>query len=229
MSLLSMQSVTTSYGLTQALFDITLSIEEGEVLALLGRNGMGKSTTIKTICKLLPVQSGTLEFDGHNLNRYPVHKVARLGIGLVPEGRRCFTSLSVKENLLCAARPGFWDIQRVGKLFPRLSERSSQSAAFLSGGEQQMLAIARALMTNPRLLLLDEATEGLAPLIRSEIWSVIAKLKAESGLSILVVDKSIEELSSVCDRVVVLERGCSVWSEGIEKLSDTVLDRYIGV
>lgn len=224
-----MQSVSTSYGLTQALFDVSLTVNEGEVLALLGRNGMGKTTTIKSICKLLPTQSGKLIFDGHDLSTMPSHKVARLGIGLVPEGRRCFTNLNVKENLLCAAQAGFWNLQRVGELFPRLAERSSQSASLLSGGEQQMLAIGRALMTNPKLLLLDEATEGLAPLVRREIWSVITQLKAQSGLAILVVDKSFAELSLVADRVVILERGASVWDDKLSELDDSIVDRYLGV
>lgn len=229
MSLLSLSSLQVSYGHTQALFDVSMSVSQGEVVALLGRNGMGKSTTIKTICKLLPVQSGQLQFDGQDLTNTPSHQVARLGIGLVPEGRRCFTNLTVDENLLCAARTGMWDIHRVRDLFPRLAERHTQSAAQLSGGEQQMLAIGRALMTNPRLLILDEATEGLAPLVRREIWSVIARLKQETGLAIIVVDKSIRELITVADRVVVLERGSSVWSNTINNLSNDVVERYLGV
>ena len=229
MSLLTLDSLTASYGPVQALFDVSMSVAEGEVVALMGRNGMGKTTTIKTICKLLPVRSGRLVFEDADLTQLPSHKVARLGIGLVPEGRRCFSKLSVDENLLCAARAGFWDLQQVRKLFPRLAERGVQRASQLSGGEQQMLAIGRALMTNPKLLILDEATEGLAPLVRQEIWSVIERLKQETGLAIIVVDKSLKELSRIADRVVVLERGSSVWCDQASELTDDVVKQYLGV
>jgi len=224
-----MSGVAASYGETQALFDVSLQVMPGEVVALMGRNGMGKSTTIKTICKLLPLTKGALSFDGHDLVDMPSHRVAGLGIGLVPEGRRCFTNLNVDENLLCAARPGAWGLERVRELFPRLAERRLQSAAQLSGGEQQMLAIGRALMTNPKLLILDEATEGLAPVVRQEIWAVIARLKQETGLAIIVVDKSIKELRGVADKIIILERGVSVWSENISELADSVVDQYLGV
>ena len=229
MSLLSLSSVTASYGQTQALFDVSMSLDEGEVIALMGRNGMGKSTTIKTICKLLPLQGGELVFDGQNLNSLKSYQVARLGIGLVPEGRRCFSKLSVDENLLCAARTGDWTLAAVRQLFPRLAERHAQNASQLSGGEQQMLAIGRALMTNPKLLILDEATEGLAPLVRQEIWEAVARLKTQTGLSIIVVDKSIKELSRVADQVVLLDRGVSAWSGAVSKLSDELVGRYLGV
>lgn len=229
MSLLSVDSINTSYGATQALFGVSMSVAEGEVVALLGRNGMGKSTTIKTICKMLPVQQGALSFDGQNMVSLPSHQVARLGIGLVPEGRRCFSNLSVDENLLCAARAGVWNLERVRALFPRLAERRTQSASQLSGGEQQMLAIGRALMTNPRLLILDEATEGLAPLVRGEIWSVISQLKKETGLAIIIVDKSIRELSLIADHAVIIEKGVSVWSDRMDQLSDALVDQYLGV
>ena len=229
MSLLTLDSLSASYGPVQALFDVSMSVAEGEVIALMGRNGMGKTTTINTICKLLPVRSGRLAFEGMDLTQLPSHKVARLGIGLVPEGRRCFSNLSVDENLLCAARAGFWDLQQVRTLFPRLAERGMQQASQLSGGEQQMLAIGRALMTNPKLLILDEATEGLAPLVRQEIWLVIERLKRETGLAIIVVDKSLSELSAIADRVVVLERGASVWCDRASELSDDVVRRYLGI
>ncbi len=229
MSLLSVDSLCTGYGATQALFGVSLHVAEGEVVALLGRNGMGKTTTIKTICKLLPVRQGNLIFDGCNIDNMPSHQVARLGIGLVPEGRRCFSNLNVDENLLCAARPGAWDLASVRALFPRLAERHKQPAAQLSGGEQQMLAIGRALMTNPRLLILDEATEGLAPLVRREIWSVINRLKNESGLAIIIVDKSIRELSRIADRAVVLDKGASVWSDRMSQLDDALVNQYLGV
>ena len=162
MKLLSVDNLSASYGTIQALFDVSFEIEEGQLTALMGRNGMGKSTTVKCICRMMPA-SGSLIFDQQDLSRISSYRAARLGIGLVPEGRRCFTNLTVRENLIAAARPGFWTIDKARELFPRLEERQSQSAASLSGGEQQMLAIARALMTNPRLLILDEATEGLAP------------------------------------------------------------------
>ncbi len=229
MSLLNVDAIHTSYGSTQALFGVSISVAEGEVVALLGRNGMGKSTTIKTICKMLPVQNGGLMFAGHNIANLPSHQVARLGVGLVPEGRRCFSNLNVDENLLCAARPGAWNLERVRALFPRLAERRTQSAAQLSGGEQQMLAIGRALMTNPRLLILDEATEGLAPLVRGEIWSVISQLKKEAGLAIVIVDKSIRELSLIADHAVIIEKGVSVWSDRMDQLSDALVDQYLGV
>ncbi|MEM9778914.1 MAG: ABC transporter ATP-binding protein [Pseudomonadota bacterium] len=229
MSLLTVQNLAASYGMTQALFDVSLEVGEGQVLALLGRNGMGKSSTVKAICKMLPLQSGEVRFDGQSLNTLPSFKAARLGIGLVPEGRRCFPNLTVEENLLAAARPGHWTLARVTELFPRLGERPHQSAAQLSGGEQQMLAIGRALMTNPRFLILDEATEGLAPLVRQEIWQAIATLKAEAGLSILVIDKSIRELSQIADHATILERGRSVWSGAFSDLTQDVTTQYLGV
>ena len=228
MSLLALEGVTASYGASQALFSVSLSVAEGEVVALMGRNGMGKSTTVKSICRMVAAQ-GALRFDGHDLLTLPSHRAARLGIGLVPEGRRCFAGLSVVENLTAAARPGHWDLPRVAALFPRLDERRGQAAATLSGGEQQMLAIGRALMTNPRLLILDEATEGLAPLVRQEIWAAIGVLKRETGLAILVIDKSLRELRAVADRAVILERGRDVWSGGITALGEEVVGRYLGV
>lgn len=229
MSLLSLNGITASYGASQALFGVDLSVGEGEVVALMGRNGMGKSTTIKVICRLLKNGQGEVQFAGHNLAGMPSHKAAKLGLGLVPEGRRCFTNLTVRENLFASARPGTWDFDRVHALFPRLEERSEQLAGSLSGGEQQMLAIGRALMTNPRLLILDEATEGLAPVVRQEIWAAIATLKRDAGLSILVVDKTISELRRIADRVVILERGKSVWTGGMDDLSGSVKDQYLGV
>jgi branched-chain amino acid transport system ATP-binding protein len=211
------------------LFNVSLRVQPGEVLALMGRNGMGKSTTIKTVCRLLPVNSGSIIFDTHDLSRLPTHKAAQLGIGLVPEGRRCFSNLSVSENLMVASRPGHWNLETVARLFPRLAERKSQSAAHLSGGEQQMLAIARALMTNPRLLILDEATEGLAPMVRQEIWRALATLNLQSGLAIIVVDKSISELSEVADHAVILEKGSSVWSGPMGELTEQISHRFLGI
>jgi branched-chain amino acid transport system ATP-binding protein len=227
MSLLSLDGVTAFYGPVQALFGVTLEVAEGEVVALMGRNGMGKTTTIRTVCRMMPHASGSLRFGGEDLARVPSHRAAQKGIGLVPEGRRCFPNLTVAENLIAAARPGPWDMGRVAGLFPRLAERRDQWASTLSGGEQQMLAIGRALMTNPRLLILDEATEGLAPVVRQEIWGAIRTLKG--GLSILLVDKSLKEIAAVADRAVILERGADVWTGHVADLTQDLTARYLGV
>ncbi|MGB1034311.1 MAG: ABC transporter ATP-binding protein [Primorskyibacter sp.] len=227
-ALLSARGLTAHYGVSQALFGVDLSLNTGEVLALMGRNGMGKSTTIKVICRMV-AGGGDLCFSGRDLMPLSSFRAARLGIGLVPEGRRCFRDLTVAENLMAAARPGPWTQTAVTDLFPRLSERLSQRAASLSGGEQQMLAIGRALMTNPRLLILDEATEGLAPLIRAEIWAVVARLKRDSGLSIIAIDKSLSELQSVADRAVILERGRTAWTGTLGALDAVTRERLLGV
>ena len=228
MSLLTLQNVKASYGSSKALFDVNLNVSEGEVVALMGRNGMGKSTTVKTICRMIPA-SGQLIFDGQDLSSLASHQTARLGIGLVPEGRRCFADLTVTENLVAASRHGPWDLARVAALFPRLDERKHQRANTLSGGEQQMVAVGRALMTNPRLLILDEATEGLAPIIRQEIWEAIAQLKNETGMAIIVIDKSLAELGQVCDRATILERGKTVWDGAMTDLTSDISERLIGV
>ena len=228
MTLLRLENVTAAYGATPALFGVDLSLEEGQVMALMGRNGMGKSTTVKVICRML-AGAGRIEFDGQDISSLPSYRAARLGLGLVPEGRRCFAALTVAENLTAAARPGHWTLETVSVLFPRLAERQAQVAATLSGGEQQMVAIARALMTNPRLLILDEATEGLAPLVRQEIWAALTELKASTGLTILIIDKSVKELSRICDRAVVLERGKTGWSGAMGDLTPDVTERLIGV
>ncbi|MGB7242848.1 MAG: ABC transporter ATP-binding protein [Sulfitobacter sp.] len=228
MTLLAIRNLSASYGVAQALFDVSLQIDEGEVLALMGRNGMGKTTTVKCMCRMMP-SAGDLQFCGQNLHRLPSYRAARLGLGLVPEGRRCFADLTVSENLIAAARPGDWDMASVAELFPRLGERENQRAASLSGGEQQMLAIGRALMTNPRLLILDEATEGLAPIIRQEIWTVIAKLKQETSMAILLIDKSLKELAQTADRAVILERGTSVWTGKIGAITPDISEKYLGV
>ena len=228
MSMLRLENLVARYGSSQALFGVDLALDEGQVTALMGRNGMGKTTTVKAICRLIR-SDGTLTLDGVNLHTLPSHKVARRGVGLVPEGRRCFGDLTVWENLVAAARPGEWTFETVTDLFPRLAERSKQRAATLSGGEQQMLAIGRALMTNPRLLILDEATEGLAPIIRQEIWAAITRLKSETNVAILLIDKSLKELSLVSDNVVILERGKTVWSGPMTNLTSEISEKFVGV
>ncbi|MET3794647.1 ABC transporter ATP-binding protein [Aquamicrobium terrae] len=228
MSLLVLDRVESFYGASQALFGVKLTIEDGEVVALMGRNGMGKTTTISSILGLVRPRAGSIRFAGKELAGLRPHRIARLGLGLVPEGRRCFPNLTVEENLLVAARGSDWTLGRVTELFPRLGERRSQYANTLSGGEQQMLAIGRALMTNPRLLILDEATEGLAPVIRQDIWAAIRKLKA-AGQSILVVDKTLSELLPVADRCFVLEKGVTVFEGTPDALTPELQDRYLGV
>ena len=228
MSLLSLSSLKAYYGESQALFDVNLEVNEGEILALMGRNGTGKSTTVKSIFQMIPTK-GELLFSGKNLSKMKSFQISRLGAGLVPEGRRIFGQLSVKENLIAASREGRWNLEEINNLFPKLKERTGQVASSLSGGEQQMLAIARALMTNPRLLILDEATEGLAPIIRQEIWSAIKTLRNDTGLAILIIDKSIKELRQICDRVVILEKGRTVWRGNIYQLSNKVTEEFIGV
>ena len=228
--MLEVQRIEAFYGPSQALFGVDLEVAEGEMVALLGRNGMGKTTTIRTVCGLMPARAGFLQFLGQDITRLPAFRVAQLGIGLVPEGRRCFPNLTVRENLLATARGEDWTLARVEALFPRLAERANQSARTLSGGEQQMLAIGRALMTNPRLLILDEATEGLAPVIRQEIWSAIRTVK-DRGQSILAVDKNLKDLLPLSDVCVILEKGVSVWQGTPSDLAESqdLQDRYLGV
>ena len=226
--LLQVSQLNAWYGEAHILFDVGLEVRRGEVVALMGRNGMGKSTTIKAIMRLLRQTSGEIRFAGADLTRLAPHQAAQLGLGLVPEGRRVFGPLTVQENLTVAARPGAWDSARVIALFPRLGERLGQRASTLSGGEQQMLAIGRALMTNPRLLILDEATEGLAPVVRQEIWAAIRALKAD-GQSILLVDKSLRELRQIADAAVILERGRSIWAGALGDLTPDMADRWLGV
>mgnify|MGYP000412076224 FL=1 len=228
MTLLQVRALESFYGASQALFGVTLDIREGEVVALMGRNGMGKTTTISSIIGLVRPRSGSVAFAGREVAGMSPHRIARLGVGLVPEGRRCFPNLTVTENLVAAARRGAWTLDRVVGLFPRLGERRDQYANTLSGGEQQMLAIGRALMTNPALLILDEATEGLAPVIRRDIWAAIRTLKA-AGQSILVVDKTLSELLPVADRCFVLEKGVTVFEGVPAALTSELQDRYLGV
>ncbi len=228
MSLLELKRLETFYGASQALFGVNLDVREGEVVALMGRNGMGKTTTINSILGLVRPRSGAISFAGKTISGLRPHRIARLGLGLVPEGRRCFPNLTVMENLVATARGREWTFEKVTALFPRLGERRAQYANTLSGGEQQMLAIGRALMTNPSLLILDEATEGLAPVIRQDIWSAIRTLKA-AGQSILVVDKTLSELLPVADRCFVLEKGATVFEGASLALTPELQDRYLGV
>ena len=227
-TLLKVSNLTAFYGASQALFNVNLDVTEGHLVALMGRNGMGKSTTIGAICRMVAAGQGSIEFAGQNLLAMKPHQAVRTGLGLVPEGRRCFPNLTVHENCIAAARPGDWQFEAVSKLFPRLYERRNQMASTLSGGEQQMLAIARALMTNPRLLILDEATEGLAPVVRQEIWAALHKLK-QTGLSILLVDKTLSELLEIADHCVILEKGETVWDGKPAELTDEISDRFLGV
>ena len=226
--LLKILNLTAHYGVAQALFDVNLTILPGQVVALMGRNGMGKTTTVNVVCGLLGCTSGGVYFNGHDCGQMASYKIARLGIGLVPEGRRCFSNLTVRENLLVAATRGEWTLEKVCGLLPRLNERLDQYANTLSGGEQQMLAIGRALLTNPKLLILDEATEGLAPVIRQEIWHIVASLK-DAGQSILLIDKSLAELLPITDLCVLLERGSTVWQGAPEELNADLRDRYLGI
>ena len=226
--MVEIEDLCAHYGASQALFGVSLRVGPGQAVALMGRNGMGKTTSIHAICRMLPVRLGAVRFAGRDISALPSFRAARLGIGLVPEGRRCFPNLTVDENLGVAARPGPWTLARVRAFFPRLAERAGQYASTLSGGEQQMLAIGRALMTNPRLLVLDEATEGLAPLIRREIWHAIGQLRAQ-GQSILMVDKSLAELLPLADHCVVLERGRTAWQGPPGFLSPEIEQRYLGV
>ena len=233
--MLRVRELEAYYGPSQALFGMELSIDAGQVVTLMGRNGMGKTTTVHTIMGLMPARRGTVEFEGGRVDGLPAFRIARLGIGLVPEGRQIFPNLSVRETLVAASanrtsRPSPWTITRVFEFFPRLAERQRNMGNQLSGGEQQMLAIGRALMTNPKLLILDEATEGLAPLIRQEIWSCLAQLKAE-GQAILVIDKNVSALIPLADRHHIVEKGRVVWAGSSRDLAGDkdLQHRYLGV
>jgi branched-chain amino acid transport system ATP-binding protein len=215
MVMLELDNVATFYGTIQALFGMSLRCEEGQVTTLIGRNGMGKTTTVGSIIGTLASRNGEIRFDGINIRGKPAYEVAQLGIGLVPEGRQIFPNLSVRENLVATAAnysgsDDPWTLDKVLEFFPRLRERLANQGNQLSGGEQQMLAIGRALMLNPRLLILDEATEGLAPLIRQEIWRRLEQLK-QSGLTILLIDKNIDEFAHIADRHFIVEKGQVVW------------------
>jgi branched-chain amino acid transport system ATP-binding protein len=235
--MLEVKGLEAAYGASQVLFGVDLAIGAGEVVSLLGRNGMGKTTTVRSILGLLRPRAGSIRFDNAAIAGLPAYRIAQAGIGLVPEGRQIFPNLSVRENLVATARPPRkgsttepWTLDRLYRLFPRLAEREANMGNQLSGGEQQMLAVGRALMTNPQLLILDEATEGLAPLIRAEIWRVLEALK-QTGQAILVIDKNVEALTRIADRHYILEKGRIAWSgQSTELRADTALrSRYLGV
>lgn len=235
-TLLEVRALETFYGRSQALFGIDFDVHQGEVVGLMGRNGMGKTTTIRSIMGLTRSQRGQVRIGGTELQRQPAYQIARAGVAIVPEGRQVFRHLSVREHLLMVRTPRqhsvteAWTLERVYGLFPRLQERENNLGTQLSGGEQQMLAIGRALMTNPRLVLFDEATEGLAPLIRVEIWSAIRVLKSQ-GIAILLVDKNLPDVAALAERMLVMEKGRIVWSgESRALCSDPQLQhRYLGV
>ncbi len=233
--MLAVSGLKASYGESQVLFGIDFALAAGEVVTLLGRNGMGKTTTVSAIMGLVRQRTGRILLAGEPIHALPPHRIAQLGVGLVPEGRQIFPNLSVRENLVAtaASRSGgaaAWTLDRVLDLFPALRERLGSLGGLLSGGEQQMLAIGRALMTNPRLLILDEATEGLAPVVRGEIWRVLTQLKA-TGLSILIIDKNVEALAAFADRHYIIEKGRVVWSGSSDELrqSPELQRRYLGV
>jgi len=234
-TLLELDGIETRYGRSQVLFGISLAIAVGEMVTLMGRNGMGKTTTVRSIMGLTPAMAGLIRFAGEDIRAWPSYRIGKRGIGLVPEGRQVFPNLTVYENLVATAanRSGAaepWTLDKICALFPRLAERLDSMGHQLSGGEQQMLAIGRALMTNPRLLVLDEATEGLAPLMRAEIWQCLSRLKAQ-GQSILVIDKNVETLTRIADRHYLIERGRVVWSGTSAALAAApdIQHRYLGV
>jgi branched-chain amino acid transport system ATP-binding protein len=236
MALLEVHEVQASYGQSQVLFGVDFSIEAGEVVTLMGRNGMGKTTTVRTVMGLLPIIGGSIRFDGHDISALPPHKIARLGIGYVPEGRQVFPDLTVRENLIATAKnisgtPEPWTAEGIFELFPRLADRVNQYGRTLSGGEQQMLAIGRALMINPRFMILDEATEGLAPVIRNEIWHVLEHNLKNAGQAILVIDKHPRSMARVADRHLVMEKGKIVWVGSSADLlgNQDIQHRYLGV
>ena len=233
--MLEVESLETAYGPSQVLFGVTFAIRAGEVVTLLGRNGMGKTTTVRSIVGLVPPRAGAIRFEGRPIHRLPSYRVAQAGIALSPEGRQIFPNLTVVENLVATAAnrrgvPDPWIVERVFGLFPQLRARKDAMGALLSGGEQQMLSIGRALMTNPRLLILDEATEGLAPLIRAEIWRCLARVKA-AGQSILLIDKNVRALTRIADAHYILEKGRIVWRGSSAELAahEDVQHRYLGV
>ena len=234
-ALLQVDNIESFYGSSQVLYGMSMDVKKGEVVTLIGRNGMGKSTTVKSVMGMLQPRRGSITLGGTEMTGWPSYQVARAGIGLVPEGRQIFPNLTVRENLVANAHNRHesktpWTLERVYGMFPRLKERENNLGSNLSGGEQQMLAISRALMTNPMLLVLDEATEGLAPLVRQEIWNCLAQLKSE-GLSLIVIDKNVGPLLKLADRHFIIEKGHVVWSGASQELRDQphLLHKFLGV
>ncbi len=227
-NVLELLDIYSSYGEIDVLRGINLEIGRGEIIALLGRNGMGKSTTIKSICGMLTPHKGQINFNGINVVGMPSFKIARMGLGLVPEGRRIFSNLTVAENLTGSSRKGYWDLPRILELFPVFEDKLSQNSSTLSGGEQQMLSIGRALMTNPSLILLDEATEGLSPLVSAQIWDVLSAISNE-GISILIVDKLNKALKNLSNLGYIIERGETMWSGNLSTIPDVVVSKFLGV
>ena len=228
MSLLEVNSLSASYGQGQVLLDINLSVSEGSVVALMGRNGMGKTTIIKCICGMIKSKKGEIKFSNENIINKKSFQISNLGIGLTPEGRRIFGNLTVWENLRVVEKKGNWSNRKVLDLFPRLRDRKNQLGNTLSGGEQQMLSIGRALVTNPKLLILDEATEGLAPFIQQEIWKVLSSIK-EEGMSILIVDKSLKKLSDLADYFYLVVKGEIGWQGEYTEISEETIRKYLSV
>lgn len=233
--MLKVSEICTFYGVSQALFGVSITVEEGEVVSLLGKNGMGKTTTVHSIMGITPISSGEVLFQNKRIDDMPSFKVSRSGIGLVPEGRQIFPNLNVMENLIATsanrnANPDPWTIESVLQMFPQLKSRLNSMGNLLSGGEQQMLAIGRALMTNPKLLILDEATEGLAPMVRQEIWACIEKLKKE-GIAILIIDKNIRDLTRIADKHFIIEKGQVTWHGSSDQLlqQQDILMEKLGV
>ena len=227
-TLLKIQKLSAWYGDSCVLKEVDIEINDGEIVALLGRNGMGKTTTLHSVCGIIEKISGNIFFNNNLISNLPSYEISKLGIGLVPEGRRIFSNLTVEENLIVASRKGYWDLNKIKQIFPRLSERLTQMSNSLSGGEQQMLAIARTLMTNPKLLILDEATEGLSPNIRNEIWTIISQIK-KKDVSIILVDKYLNKIKKFADKLYILERGENAWNGKPSLLTDQIIKKYLSV
>ena len=227
-TLLKIEKLSAWYGDSRVLKEVDIEINDGEIVALLGRNGMGKTTTLHSVCGIIEKISGNIFFNKNFISNLPSYEISKLGIGLVPEGRRIFSNLTVEENLIVASRKGYWDLNKIKQIFPRLSERLTQMSNSLSGGEQQMLAIARTLMTNPKLLILDEATEGLSPNIRNEIWTIISQIK-KKDVSIILVDKYLNKIKKFADKLYILERGENAWNGKPSLLTDEIIKKYLSV
>ena len=227
-TLLKIEKLSAWYGDSRVLKEVDIEINDGEIVALLGRNGMGKTTTLHSVCGIIEKLSGNIFFINNLISNLPSYKISKLGIGLVPEGRRIFSNLTVEENLIVASRKGYWDLNKIKQIFPRLSERLTQMSNSLSGGEQQMLAIARTLMTNPKLLILDEATEGLSPNIRNEIWAIISEIK-KKNVSIILVDKYLNKIKQFADKLYILDRGENAWNGKPSLLTEQIIKKYLSV